>query len=1125
MADVLKDAPLNVGALNALGTVYWRKRKLDEAKAKFERVTEIQSNNVGALNALGMIAREQDDLLTSLRHLAAARTADPKSLNSRMEHGKGLALLKRYDEAINEYNSILTENPASEAAILGLAQTLREAGRFDEAIRALEHRATLSPKSTEARLAIARILKQQGKGPDAVAAYRQLVEDAPSHVTAKIELGNLLRENDLVDDAERVLLEALAQSSDNIGAMNALGTVYWRKGEIELARSQFERVLANQPENFGALNALGLIAREQGDQATALRHFADARARNPKNAAARTEYGLSLTLIGQHDRAIQELTSVVDEFPDHRAAYLGLGRSLREIGRLEEALAAFMAADRLDPNHPSATIDTGHLLLQLGRSSDAEECFRLGLERGPRNVTKLVGLSHALSRLGRLTEAEASLREALALQPSNRSAAIALGHSLERQHRLPEAEALFASVIAQGQEIPDGLAGLGYVRRRQGRRSEALTLFRRAAASDPKSGRRLADVAIELRELGRLEEAESLLAQAVSAEPANIWIRLQQIELWRRNGRLKEAVRELQLLLEADPDNVGLMTELASAHRDAGNPFDAESWLSRALASDPGNPSALCGLGDLALQRGEPELAKGFFERAAATSPTSVPAHLGIARSYSDMRDYDAAFATLDRAMERVGGLPEFISLKIDFLKDRRDWPAAAATLAAAPDHLKGHFGLWAHGAQLAVATGEIEEAADALKASTAERTVEVAQVRFIEGQLAEASMQYAAAADHYREATRLNPANVGAWFELARVGLLNLDLDTANRALRESNRLSRAALLLRGQSLSPSQTHVGQLLDEYALDAAALEALRTARRLTAAERLEALRRTIKNHSDYTPAAVELVLALRQESLQENLQATPSSKPEDGLTSAIPPRIVQYWTDDVPEDVGTLMATWQGLNPDFQRTLFDDERAGDFLDREYGPDIARAYRRASVAAQKADIFRLAYLAARGGIYVDADNRCLAPVAGLLRPGANLVVYQERWGTLANDVIAATPEHPVIIRALELAVAAVNRGDHDFIWLATGPGLLTRAFAQEWAAQTSGGLTRRTEILDLGIVQRSIGIGCPLKYKSTQRHWVQAKSRREILRAKSVSSPPDQAPDQAPQPVPPANPEA
>ena len=72
-------------------------------------------------------------------------------------------------------------------------------------------------------------------------------------------------------------------------------------------------------------------------------------------------------------------------------------------------------------------------------------------------------------------------------------------------------------------------------------------------------------------------------------------------------------------------------------------------------------------------------------------------------------------------------------------------------------------------------------------------------------------------------------------------------------------------------------------------------------------------------------------------------------------------------------------------------------------------------------------------------------------AALCQATRVLFVYQEDFGTLGNNVIGAAPQHPVIGRALDLAVAAVGRGDRDILWLSTGPGLLTRAFAQTLAS--------------------------------------------------------------------------
>ncbi len=80
--------------------------------------------------------------------------------------------------------------------------------------------------------------------------------------------------------------------------------------------------------------------------------------------------------------------------------------------------------------------------------------------------------------------------------------------------------------------------------------------------------------------------------------------------------------------------------------------------------------------------------------------------------------------------------------------------------------------------------------------------------------------------------------------------------------------------------------------------------------------------------------------------------------------------------------------------------------------------------------------------------------------------------------------------PASRRALDLAVEAVNRGDDDIIWFSTGPGLLTRAFAQVIAAQPYEYLPT-SAIFTLGQLQRHLGLHCPVTYKMTRQHWLKA----------------------------------
>ena len=187
------------------------------------------------------------------------------------------------------------------------------------------------------------------------------------------------------------------------------------------------------------------------------------------------------------------------------------------------------------------------------------------------------------------------------------------------------------------------------------------------------------------------------------------------------------------------------------------------------------------------------------------------------------------------------------------------------------------------------------------------------------------------------------------------------------------------------------------------------------------------------------------------------------------------------------------MAGWQAQHPEWEYELFDNAAARRFLRVHFSPAVLSAYNRARENAQKADIFRLGYLVAGGGYYIDADDRCLGPLTTIAPPECELVIYQEDYGTIANDVIGAVPGHPVLERALSNAVDAINRGDSDIIWLATGPGLLTRAFVQEILCAENEITTalERVAVLDRGELYRALAVHCSAAYKHTARHWSNA----------------------------------
>src|SRR5271169_1825673 len=102
-----------------------------------------------------------------------------------------------------------------------------------------------------------------------------------------------------------------------------------------------------------------------------------------------------------------------------------------------------------------------------------------------------------------------------------------------------------------------------------------------------------------------------------------------------------------------------------------------------------------------------------------------------------------------------------------------------------------------------------------------------------------------------------------------------------------------------------------------------------------------------------------------------------SSRPSPPSASRMPSpaRIAQFWdAAELPRDLEPYVRSWSLHNPDLEHRRFDQTSAEEELAAMGLDGALRAFRRAAQPAMQADIFRLAWLYRRGGVYADADDR-------------------------------------------------------------------------------------------------------------------------------------------------------
>jgi Glycosyltransferase sugar-binding region containing DXD motif len=184
--------------------------------------------------------------------------------------------------------------------------------------------------------------------------------------------------------------------------------------------------------------------------------------------------------------------------------------------------------------------------------------------------------------------------------------------------------------------------------------------------------------------------------------------------------------------------------------------------------------------------------------------------------------------------------------------------------------------------------------------------------------------------------------------------------------------------------------------------------------------------------------------------------------------------ISQYWnTELVPDYVAELFGTFRTLNPDLRHIVLDEAETERFIAERFGARETAAFRACAVPSMQSDYFRYCMVLAHGGVYADADFRCLQPVQPLIDclEGGEIFLgptVHPLNGRLTKRVWSGflafkRPGHPFLELALEIATANIEAriaervwpvGEHvrEAIWLTVGPGVFTlMRFIHDWGS--------------------------------------------------------------------------
>ncbi|GLK80411.1 tetratricopeptide repeat protein [Methylopila turkensis] len=931
----------------------------------------------------------------------------------------------------------------------------------------------------------------------------------PANVVARAQLARLLIKQSRHDDALDVLRDGLkvAQSPD---LLLELAICQTRRKEFAAAAATLRDAERLAPGHFRLPILRGELADAAGDLREAEAIFAADSAAHPGDPTRTLRWAKTLIKLGRQREAIDALDAGLGFSPESVGLLVERAALLRQDGRFEEARADIETLRRVSPGHFRIPILTGELAEATGQFVEAEAVYGRDVEAHPTDPTRRMRWIRVLGRLSRPEKAIAALSDGLELNPDAVGLLIERAALLKSVGRIDEAQADVDAVMRLQpghSRLPALRAGLAEAALDY---AAAEAIYARDAREHPGDPARRIRWSRALGRLGRRREALACLTVDPQADTFELAVeRAIQYRVAGFWGKARDELAALEARRPGDRRLVTLRAELAGAMNDpaeaerlcaasaAENPLDpgaqirwaralgrqgrdaeAAEVLAAALERRPDAEELLIERCEALLSGDDPIALAQAIDRLEAAHPCTSKLAGMRARQAAHSGDLDGASEAFRRDAERF---PDDPSRRLRWLRSLRN----AGKIETAIDALRALPSRSVADEQLLV-----ECLLDCGRWTEAEQVLEVWAPggRQSDAVRLRCEMTLAFLRQDYPLAMRLaragldaapNDAKCAAWLALAAAYMFDDALAWETLLLVPSNPAGGAPRL-DGHRFR----HLfGQIVNELRLNPEDTRALAAALRQGDEALLRSAAALAAADASGLGPAIGLLLALSRTGRLARARSIPS-----GASGRIPRTLHQYWDRDPPPEIRYLMERAGGVNRDLKHKRWDDASARAFLGTLSNPEPLKAYSVARHAAMRADILRLALLSSEGGVYLDADDYCAAPLATLIEGADGLVSYQEFLGTVGNNFVAAPPGHPIVTRALEEATAATLQGAGESLWLATGPGLLTRHVASHIARHAESDFAADVRIWDLAAFRRVVYAARSARYKRAGKHW-------------------------------------
>lgn len=521
---LLDDEPKSGLAYEIIGTCQFMLRRWSDARAAFERATEVESGQNGPYTKLGILLMEQGELVQGEASLLKAVAIEPGDRFAHQRLGMLYEYQKKTGPAIKHFlKGLEGTDPSYLGVAVNLARLLNQVGRYRDSIAVLEQRLPLQAMLREGHLILAAGYLATGRIQDAERRFQRVDALQPGSKEAQLGFAMVRRRSGDATGALEAIDALLAATPDLAAAHVERGEVLLALGKPDDARAAFDRGVA-----LGASRLY--VGKRVAEYHLAQSRFVEAEAAYRdlvKNGVASPDVfaRLSELLLTKGDTAAGEtvLRNGLERFANNGYLHFRLGSYLASLRRYTDALAELEVAATLSPSDPRVLRTYSLVQSRSGNTRAAADTARRLFELSGKGGKEAFFYAVQLRADAQVEAAEKMYRYVMKIAPDDALALNNLADILADRGALGEAEGL--SRRANGIAPDNGrlLDTLGWILLRKGELDTAVTTLRRAAELEPKSAVIQYHMGMALARTGQGTEARAALERALAAGQDADW--------------------------------------------------------------------------------------------------------------------------------------------------------------------------------------------------------------------------------------------------------------------------------------------------------------------------------------------------------------------------------------------------------------------------------------------------------------------------------------------------------------------------------------------------------------------------------------------------------------------------